>query len=74
MIQFKPRFTAERQPPIPGVPEWMSSLLRGRGIDSGEKASRFLHPSLDQLWDPMRMQDMEKAVTLIREAISRRSL
>ena len=72
MIQFKPRFTAERQPPIPGVPEWMSSLLRGRGIDSGEKASRFLHPSLDQLWDPMRMQDMEKAVTLIREAISRK--
>ena len=70
MIQFKRRFTADGQPPLPGVPVWMSPLLRGRGIDTAEKAEHFLHPSLEDLHDPMRMQDMEKAVALIREAIN----
>ena len=57
--------------PLPGVPAWMSSLLRCRGIDTEEKAEHFLHPSLGDLHDPMRMHDMEKAVALIRGAIDR---
>lgn len=49
---------------------WFSNLLRNRGVDTLEKAERFLHPSLEQLNDPFLFPDMEKAVTLIREAIA----
>lgn len=71
MIQFRKRFMAEEQACLPDVPGWMSDLLRGRGIDTVEKAKRFLHPSLDLLVDPGCMQDMEKALQLIRGAIAR---
>ncbi len=50
-------------------PPWLSSLLLSRGIDTPEKAERFLHPSLLQLHDPMLMQGMDKAVRVIREAV-----
>ena len=48
----------------------MSSLLRARGIDTEEKARRFLSPSAGDLHDPFRLDGMEKAVSLLREAIA----
>ncbi len=54
-----------------GVSRILSELLRSRGIDTEEKAQAFLHPSLEQLHDPFLMQDMDRAVTLIRDIISR---
>ena len=43
-------------------------LLAIRGIDTPEKAEAFLHPRLENLYDPFLLQDMEKIVSLIREA------
>ena len=59
----------ESAKPIGDMPLWLSSLLRARGVDTPEKAERFLHPGLGQLHDPMLMQGMEKAVRLLRQAI-----
>ena len=53
------------------MPAWESELLRARGIDTPDKAEKFLHPQLADLHDPFQMQDMERAVTLIRMAITR---
>ena len=55
----------ESAKPIGDMPQWLSALLRARGVDTPEKAEHFLHPSLEQLHDPMLMQGMEKAVRLI---------
>ncbi|MBQ8159660.1 MAG: single-stranded-DNA-specific exonuclease RecJ [Clostridia bacterium] len=51
--------------------KWLSEMLIGRGINTPEKAERYLHPTLDRLYDPFLMQDMEKAVQLIREALKK---
>ncbi|MDY4138240.1 MAG: single-stranded-DNA-specific exonuclease RecJ [Eubacteriales bacterium] len=67
MLQFIRRGTSVSQP-IGDLPMWLSTLLRNRGVDTQEKAERFLHPSLEHLNDPMLMQGMDKAVRLIRRA------
>lgn len=67
MLQFIRRGTSVSQP-IGDLPMWLSTLLRNRGVDTPEKAERFLHPSLEHLNDPMLMQGMDKAVRLIRRA------
>ena len=59
----------ESAKPIGDMPLWLSALLRARGVDTPEKAERFLHPGLGQLHDPMLMQGMEKAVRLLRQAM-----
>lgn len=68
MLQFIKRGPKDAQP-IGELPLWLSALLRGRGVDTPEKAERFLHPSLTQLHDPFLMQGMDGAVRLIREAV-----
>ena len=35
------------------LPLWLSSILRSRGVDTPEKAERFLAPDLGQLHDPL---------------------
>jgi len=56
--------------PIGDLPLWLSSLLRSRGVDTPQKAERFLHPDVSQLHDPFLMHGMDKAVRIIREAVS----
>jgi len=56
--------------PIGDLPLWLSALLRSRGVDTPEKAERFLHPDVSQLHDPFLMQGMDKAVRIIREAVA----
>ncbi|MBQ7844965.1 MAG: single-stranded-DNA-specific exonuclease RecJ [Clostridia bacterium] len=70
MLQFIKRGVEREAAPIGDLPVWLSSLLRTRGIDTPEKAERFLHPSLEQLHDPALMPGMEKAVRIIRQAIA----
>lgn len=60
----------EACPPVGELPLWLSALLRSRGVDTVEKAERFLHPDVSQLYDPFLMQDMDKAVRIIREALA----
>lgn len=71
MVEFRRRCDAEGRERLEGLPEWMSDLLLARGIDTPERAERFLHPSLEQLYDPMKMLCMGRAVEMIREAIGR---
>ena len=70
MQKFKRRYEG---PPaaLPGLPDWERALLTARGIDTPEKAEKFLNPRLEDLHDPLRMQDMDKALTLIHMAIRR---
>ncbi|MBR4080911.1 MAG: single-stranded-DNA-specific exonuclease RecJ [Clostridia bacterium] len=69
MLRFVRR-GGESSQPLGGLPLWLSSLLRTRGIDTPEKAERFLQPELSHLHDPFLMQGMDKAVRIIRQAIA----
>ena len=69
MLQFIKRGPKEAQP-IGDLPLWLSALLRARGVDTEEKAQRFLYPSVEHLHDPFLMHGMEKAVRIIREAVA----
>jgi len=53
------------------VDQTIASLLIQRGVDTYEKAKKFFRPSLDDLYDPFLMKDMEKAVIRIEQAITR---
>ena len=68
MIQFTPRVIPDSAP-LGSLSGWMSALLRARGIDTEEKARRFLNPSLSGLCDPFQMEGMKTAVELIRSAV-----
>ncbi|MBQ6382226.1 MAG: single-stranded-DNA-specific exonuclease RecJ [Clostridia bacterium] len=68
MLSFVQRCSEDRTP-LGALPGWMSALLRARGMDTEEKAQRFLHPSLKDFHDPFALQDMDKAVSLIRKAL-----
>ena len=37
-----------------------------------DRAEAYLHPAREHLHDPMQMQDMDRAVACVREAIRRR--
>lgn len=49
-------------------------LLFSRGIKDEDSLSRFLAPSLDDLHDPYLLNDMDKAVNRIRQAIEQGEL
>ncbi len=67
-MRFTPRpFT---RVPLPGLEPWFSDLLNIRGVDTPEKADRFLNPTLSGLNDPFLLHDMEKIVSLLRKAIA----
>lgn len=51
------------------IPKPIAKVLVARGIDSVEKMNKFFNPSLEELYDPFLMEDMEKAVDRIRKAI-----
>ena len=51
------------------VSKLVSILLLNRGIDTFDKAKNFFRPSLEDLHDPFLMQDMQKAVDRIQQAI-----
>jgi single-stranded-DNA-specific exonuclease len=55
-----------------GVHPLLAQLLVARGIDSAEKARRFLNPSLDHLLDPYGMTGMAAAVARVQSAIANR--
>ena len=67
MQEFRKRYTGPVEP-LPGLPPWECELLWARGINTPDKADKFLHPSLDDLHDPLLLRDMDKALSLIREA------
>ena len=68
MLRFRQRGVMNPAP-FEGLSPEVSQLLRNRGVDTQEKAEKFLHPSLSDLYDPYLMQDMDRAVELIRKAV-----
>ena len=52
-----------------GLETSVANLAYQRGIRTEEALRDFLEPSLDQLYDPYELHDMDKAVTRIRQAI-----
>ncbi|MCF0206829.1 MAG: single-stranded-DNA-specific exonuclease RecJ [Bacteroidales bacterium] len=47
----------------------VANLLSQRGISTYDEAKKFFRPSLDDLYDPYLMKDMEKAVERLSKAI-----
>lgn len=52
-----------------GVSEVVAKILINRGIDNEISVKKFMRASLDDLYDPFLMKDMEKAIGLIKLAI-----
>ena len=75
MLRLIPNNQQKRQIPPElaslGLPERLLELLLDREIDTPEKIERYLHPKREDLLDPMLMQDMDKAVNVIRDAIEK---
>ena len=75
MLQFVPKLAQAREIPenlkALGVPDQLLHLLLDRGIDTPEKIDRYLYPKMDHLYDPMLMQDMDKAAAVVRDAIEK---
>lgn len=69
MLRFEKRPAPEGAESRPGG-DWLDELLALRGINTPEKAEAFLHPRLENLYDPFLMQDMDKIVPLVREAVA----
>ena len=55
-----------------GVTEVTARLLAIRGLYDLDEARRFLAPSLEQLLDPFRLADMERAVVRLEQAVANR--
>ena len=47
-------------------------ILAQRNIDTYDASKKYFRPQLDQLYDPLLMKDMQKAVDRILEAISKK--
>ena len=75
MLRLIPKNQEKRQVPPElaslGLPNRLLELLLDRQIDTPEKIERYLHPKREDLHDPMLMQDMGKAVAVIRDAIEK---
>ena len=73
MLRFIPKHREERaiSPELEalGLPRRLLELLLDRGIDTPQKIDRYLHPKMDDLYDPMLMQGMDCAVAVIRDAV-----
>lgn len=53
------------------INSYLTAILLQRGINDFASAKKFFRPSLEHLHDPFLMQDMEKAVVRLKQAIDR---
>ena len=53
-----------------GIDPVLTRLLVQRGVGTFQEARAFFRPSLDNLYDPFRMKDMDKAVARVESAVS----
>lgn len=75
MLRFMPKNAQPREIPEAlkdlSIPTQLLHLLLDRGVDTKEKIDKYLRPKREDLHDPMLMQDMDKAVAVIRDAIAK---
>jgi len=76
VLQYSKKSRAFDEIPAPmmqlGQPKRLIELLLERGIDTPEKAEKYLRPKKSDLHDPMLMQGMDRAVKVIRDAIDKK--
>ena len=53
-----------------GIDRVLAELLVKRGVESFDQARSFFRPSLDDLYDPFLMKDMDVAVERLHKAIT----
>ena len=63
---------AEIAQQLNALPEALARALVLRGVDSFDRARGFFRPSLEAVYDPFLMQDMERAADRVAEAVQRR--
>jgi single-stranded-DNA-specific exonuclease len=56
------------------IPKSLAHVLATRGLESKKDAETFFKPSLEHLHDPFIMEDMEKAVERVLDAVRRQEL
>ena len=52
-----------------GISEVLARCLVNRGLKDPEEINSFLYPSLDNLYDPFLLKDMEKACDILKDKI-----
>jgi single-stranded-DNA-specific exonuclease len=52
-----------------GLDNTIVTILANRGIKETEEIDKFIHASLEDLYDPFLMKDMDKGANIIKEAI-----
>ncbi len=62
--------TTQELSKVLGIPSLVAKMLVQRGIEKFEEAKSFFRPSLDDLHDPYLMEDMEKAVDRLTQALA----
>lgn len=55
-----------------GFSPLQARLLACRGVEDTAQAGNYLNPSIDKLHDPFMFNEMEKAVSIIEESVSKR--
>lgn len=53
-----------------GISEVLARCLVNRGLEDPDEINSFLNPSLDNLYDPFLLKDMEKACNILEEKIN----
>ncbi len=72
MIRYIPRTAECEYFPCPaGMPQLLHRLLMQRGVRTAWQAEEFLHPSADQLNDPILLSCMAEAVSALKNAVER---
>lgn len=54
------------------ISELLAKVLLGRGIETDADIDDFLHPKIQDLYDPFLLNDMEKAVTAIIDSCNKK--
>lgn len=52
-----------------GLSDTIVTILANRGIKESEEIDKFIHASLNDLYDPLLMKDMDKGTYIIKDAI-----
>ena len=75
MLRFVPKQAQEREIPQElaqlDIPKRLLELLLDRGLNTPKLIDEYLRPEKTLLHDPMRMHDMDKAVSVIRDSVAK---
>lgn len=54
------------------ISEVLARILVNRGLREDEDIHKFLHPSIDDLYDPIHLKDMDKACDILQDKIGQK--